>query len=177
MLELGCGNGRDALFFLANGIQVTGIDASDVAINKLNSLGLVDAKFFCGNFVDSEEIYSRKYDVCYSRFSLHAVNEIQEDLLLKNIFHTLNDEGKFFVEVRGIHDELFGRGEQVGRNCFLYNGHFRRFVDKAELEKKLLRENFKLEYSEESTDFAPLGNNRPPVIRIFAKKNKMRKFT
>ena len=35
LLDLGCGNGRDSLFFAKNGIHVVGIDASDVAIDML----------------------------------------------------------------------------------------------------------------------------------------------
>ena len=32
LLDLGCGNGRDSLFFLHKGMNVTGIDASDFSI-------------------------------------------------------------------------------------------------------------------------------------------------
>ena len=39
LLELGCGNGRDSLYFVSKGINVTAIDASDVAINALATKG------------------------------------------------------------------------------------------------------------------------------------------
>lgn len=35
ILDLGCGNGRDSLFFISCGFHVTGIDASRVAIHQL----------------------------------------------------------------------------------------------------------------------------------------------
>ena len=36
ILELGCGNGRDSLFFLSKGHKIIAIDESDVAIKMLN---------------------------------------------------------------------------------------------------------------------------------------------
>ena len=38
ILELGCGQGRDALFFASNGLDVVTIDSSQVAINVLSKI-------------------------------------------------------------------------------------------------------------------------------------------
>ena len=169
LLEIGCGNGRDSLYFASKGINVTAIDASDFVIDELNLSNKSDnARFICGDFVESEIIYSQKYDYCYSRFSLHAVSAAQEDKLLDNIKSSLRSHGKFFVEVRSIHDDLYGKGVEVGKNCFVNNGHFRRFIDKDELESILTLKGYTVEYSEESRDFAPFNNENPPVIRIIA---------
>ena len=167
LLEIGCGNGRDSIYFASKGITVTAIDASDFIINELNQQNNVkNIKFLCGNFVDSEIIYSQTYDYCYSRFSLHAVSAKQEETLLDNIQKSLKIGGKLFIEVRSIHDELYGKGVEVGRNCFVNNGHFRRFIDKSELEKILNCKGYKVEYSDESREFAPFGDEKPPVIRV-----------
>lgn len=166
LLELGCGNGRDCLFFHSKGIKITAIDAAEVAINELKNLKIANANFVCGNFVDSKIIYSQRYDFCYARFSLHAITESQENILLRNVAQVL--AGKFFIEVRSVNDELCGKGEQVGKNSFIYNGHFRRFIDRGELEENLLAKKFKIVYSEESREFAPFENEKPSVIRIIA---------
>lgn len=175
LLELGCGNGRDSLFFAAQGLKVTAIDASDYAIAELVQRGVDNAEFICGDFVEAPSIYSRQYDFCYSRFSLHAITAAQEDLLLRNVKNSLDGGGKFFIEVRSVNDPLFGKGTPVTavgggylKNCFIYDGHFRRFIDKAELEENLLTKGFKIEYSEENTGFAPFGTQDPPVIRVVA---------
>ena len=48
LIELGCGNGRDSLFFAKNGINVTGIDASETAIDELrNTVELDNCIFIC----------------------------------------------------------------------------------------------------------------------------------
>ena len=38
ILELGCGQGRDAIFFAFNGIDVVAIDSSHVAIDALSKI-------------------------------------------------------------------------------------------------------------------------------------------
>ena len=176
LLELGCGNGRDSLYFAEQGLKVTAVDASDYAINELAQRNIPNAEFICEDFVQSSLIYSRQYDFCYSRFSLHAINAAQEDLLLFNVKNSLKSGGKFFIEVRSVNDPLFGKGTPVTdvcgggmlKNCFIYDKHFRRFIDKKELEETLLAKGYKIEYSEEQTGFAPFGAEDPPVIRVVA---------
>ncbi len=170
ILEIGCGNGRDSIYFSSHGFSVTAVDASQEAINELSET-FADAdnlRFIADDFVSSKEIYAGKYDNCYCRFALHAINEEQEDQLLKNVFSALNPGGRFFIEVRGIHDEIYGLGEKVGEHEYVYEGHYRRFIVREDLEKKLLSNGFRIEYSAEETGFAPYGDRDPLVIRIIA---------
>lgn len=171
ILELGCGNGRDSIYFQKKGMNVTAIDASDSAIRMLqeqNSNGNIC--FICDDFVCSPAIFAGQYNYCYSRFSLHAINEEQENEVISNVYKVLKDGGKFFLEVRSVHDEIYGKGKEVGRNSYIYDGHFRRFVEKEELEKKLLSQGFLIEYSEESRGFAPYKDDDPLVIRMIVVK-------
>lgn len=173
LLDLGCGNGRDSLLFEKNGLQVTAIDASDFIIEDLRKkYSNRNINFICDDFVCSSVLYEQEYDYCYSRFSLHAINEIQELELLGNLYKCLKKGGYFFIEVRSIRDEIYGKGKQVGRNAYIYEGHYRRFIDKEELEEKLFSVGFNIEYSSEKRNFAPLGENNPYIIRIVAKKER-----
>lgn len=52
------------------------------------------------------EICKRNWNLD-SRFSLHAINEKQENELLINVYKVLKRGG---VEVRSIHDNLYGKG-------------------------------------------------------------------
>lgn len=171
ILDLGCGNGRDSLYFHQLGLNVTGIDASDAVIGMLQEKYQEgNLCFICDDFVCSSMIYAGQFDYCYSRFSLHAITNEQEDELFKNVYGVLKEGGKFFIEARSIHDEIYGMGEKVGDDAYIYEGHFRRFLRYEELEKKLLAVGFEIEYSRESSGFAPFGNMDPPVIRIIVKK-------
>ena len=49
----------------------------------------------------------------------------------------------------------------MAHNSFIYDGHFRRFVVKEELEKKLIEVGFRISYAEEKRDFAPFKDSNP----------------
>lgn len=172
LVDLGCGNGRDSLFFAHRGVKVIGIDGSEVAIRKLIREENKKIEFICDDFVNSESIYSRKHDYFYSRFSIHAIKEEQQHILLKNIYNSLNEDGKVFIEVRGIYDTLYGKGIEVERNAFIYNNHYRRFVVRQELVNELIDIGFEIVYEEENKGFAPFEGEDPILIRIIASKNK-----
>lgn len=74
------------------------------------------------------------------------------------------------MEVRSVNDDLYGKGEKAGNNAYVYNGHFRRFLKREELERKISNVGFKIEYSEEQRGFAPFGESDPPIIRMIVEK-------
>lgn len=170
MVELGCGNGRDAAFFAGQGLRVTALDMSQEAIAQLQSRNLDSAEFLCGDFVNSDVHQPDSYDYAYSRFTIHSINRNQEQVLLGNLFRGLRPKGKLFIEVRGVNDPLFGKGRQVERNAYFYDNHYRRFIVLDELAASLEQRGFLVEYAQERTGFAPYGNDDPPVIRIVAAK-------
>ena len=170
MVELGCGNGRDAVFFAGRELQVTALDMSREAITQLRSRNIANAEFLCGDFVNSNVHQPDSYDYAYSRFTIHAINRNQEQVLLNNLFRGLRPNGKLFIEVRGVNDPLFGKGRQVERNAYFYDNHYRRFIVLDELVESLEQRGFRVDYAQERTGFAPYGNDDPPVIRIVAAK-------
>lgn len=168
LVDLGCGNGRDALFFADIGLDVVAIDLSDAAIRMLQTLKRENPHFICGDFINNSVHQPKNYDYAYSRFTIHAINSKQEHLLLSSMYRALKPGGKFFIEVRGIHDPLYGKGEQRERNAFFYNNHYRRFIVMDELVATLKGIGFDVEYAQECTGFAPYGDEDPPIIRIVA---------
>lgn len=170
LVELGCGNGRDALFFAAQGLEVLALDMSPVAIEGLQRLHVPHAEFQCGDFVNSDIHQPSSHDYVYSRFTLHAINFNQEQVLLQRVFSGLKPGGKLFIEVRSNHDPLYGKGRQVERNAYFYDNHYRRFLVLEELVGSLEKYGFQVEYAQEGQGFAPYGNDDPPVIRVVAAK-------
>lgn len=170
MVELGCGNGRDAVFFADQGLHITALDMSREAISQLQDKGLANAVFLCDDFVNSDIHCPDSYDYAYSRFTIHAINRNQEQVLLNNLFCSLRPKGKLFIEVRSVNDPLFGKGKQIERNAFFYDNHYRRFIVLDELVQSLEQRGFLVEYARECIGFAPYGNDDPPVIRIVAVK-------
>lgn len=171
MVELGCGNGRDAVYFAGLGVRVRAIDLSAAAIEMLRGQKVENAEFLCGDFINTDAHTPECYDYVYSRFTIHSINHNQEQLLIQTMYRALKPGGKFFIEVRGIHDPLFGKGEALERNAFFYDNHYRRFIVLGELMESLVKHGFLVEYAEERTGFAPYGNDDPPVIRLVAVKS------
>ncbi len=171
IVELGCGNGRDSIYFYNQKLDVTAIDASWTAINSFEMYRDHDhMNCVCADFVSWMERCKETFNHCYSRFTLHAINEAQEDILLHKVHDALKKKGFFYIEARSTEDELYGLGQCVGRNAFRYNGHFRRFIDMDELKDKLLKMGFEIVYSAKERGFAPLGNSNPPMIRMISMK-------
>lgn len=168
IVDLGCGNGRDALFFASKGAYVTGIDASAIVISALQRYSSSSVSFIAGNFIDDERIYKGNADYFYSRFTMHAISERDENRLLKNIRKNLKKDAFLFIEVRSIHDEKFGKGTEIAKNTFLLDNHHRRFICMENFLVKLIRLGFSIRYAEESRDFAPFDGENPPVIRVIA---------
>lgn len=169
VLDLGCGNGRDSLFFAKNGLKVTGIDASDITIKKLRDrYSESNAIFICDDFVKCKAVFRVMYDSIYSRFTLHAISEKQETELLDNIKSSLKANGRFYIEARSVHDDLYGLGKQVEKNAFVYNNHYRRFIDIAELLNKMKNMGYRIISSRESKGFSATKTQDPVLIRVIA---------
>ncbi|MBQ3654651.1 MAG: class I SAM-dependent methyltransferase [Synergistaceae bacterium] len=170
ILDIGCGNGRDSIYFLNRGLRVTGIDASDVAIASLKRITSGDsmAEFICGDFVNDSTVYSRKYDYAYSRFTLHAITPSQQDELLHSLTRILRPGGRFFIESRTLRDDLYGKGENVGSNAFIYDGHYRRFIDPKELAASMTRIGYKIISIREEKGFSKFGDFDSVLLRLIA---------
>lgn len=170
IVDLGCGNGRDSIFFMKNGMNVYAVDASDVATSYIsktykNSIHVENSDFV--NFLGKNEA---QFDYIYSRFTIHAILEEEQNDCIRNAYHSLKEHGNFFIEVRCTKDELFGKGMLVGKNTYFYNGHNRRFVEKDELISELETCGFRIKYAEEKAGFAPFGEMDPVVLRVIAEK-------
>lgn len=171
LVELGCGNGRDSLYFHNMGLKVIAIDISDIAIMKLNEQYKEDGIEFCaGDFVKDTNLYDCNPDYFYSRFTIHAITESQQNELIRNVYDKLKVGGKFFIEVRSILDDIYGLGEEIARNTYVYEGHSRRFIERMELEQELTKQGFSIIYSEENRNYAPFKDKNPIVLQIIAQK-------
>ena len=173
ILDLGCGNGRDSLYFVSRGMSVTGIDSAEVAIRELQH-GAGDtprgARFVCGDFVKLEGLDDASFDCCYSRFTVHAITAAQEADLLLNVRRVLRTGGRFCIEVRSVHDGIYGLGTAQETDAFVYEGHYRRFIRFRDFIDRLSDAGFDIVYAEESDRFAPYGDSRPVCMRVTAVK-------
>lgn len=171
LVELGCGNGRDSLFFANNNLEVLGIDQSHSAISKLQSnYSKKNVQFIAEDFLQSKFMNYSNIDYVYSRFTLHSITEKEEDILLKSVFNSLKVGGKIFIEARSVKDNIFGLGDKVSRNAYVYNDHYRRFLVMEELAEKLEGIGFKIIQMVEGSNYAIYKDENPVVLRLIGEK-------
>lgn len=171
LIELGCGNGRDAIFLSNNKINVTAIDQSESSINNLKSNASSDyINFVADDFIETKLLETESFDYVYSRFTLHSISEEQENKLINRVYKALKKDGLLLIEVRSVKDEIFGLGEKIARNTYIYNNHCRRFVVLEELVEKLKTIGFEIDFVDEDNNYAIYKELNPIVIRIIARK-------
>ena len=170
IIELGCGGGRDSVYFGKLGLKVIGVDQSNSAVTNLNNnYSNENISFIEDDFTCFETIFDDKFDYVYSRFTLHAVKEENEDKVLKWVYNNLRKGGIFFLEVRSTKDELYGKGIKVGKNTYKYNNHNRRFIDFETIKEKT-KNYSKLIESKLENGLAIHGDADPIIIRIIVQK-------
>lgn len=170
LIEIGCGNGRDAAFFASLGHEVTAIDASDAAIALCNSrLADTGIRFLAGTLPAVQHRLGRPADVVYSRFVIHAMPEDEERAMLSAAAVCLKKGGRLFVECRSINDPMASRGEIISPTERIH-GHYRRFIVLDQFRERLRAAGFHVTSEIESDGLAILGAENPVVIRVTAEK-------
>ena len=170
LLDIGCGNGRDSRYFSENGVNVVGLDKSYDAIEICNqNINAKNLKYICCEASEVEKYIGGKYDFIYSRFSLHAMTEIEETNMLRSAFNLLESNGSFFIECISINDTKSRKGEVLSPTE-RFDGHYCRFIDLEVLKEKLENIGLTIIESMESRGLAISNDEDPITIRIFAKK-------
>ncbi len=168
LMEIGAGLGHDCALFMSRGdIFPLAIEQSKSAILLLKQQKI--PFWFPGDVLDLPQELFDDYETVYSRFSLHCFTDEEQEEIINRAAKWLKVGGLFCIECRSVKDELYGKGEQVGRNAFI-NGHYRNFVVKEELEQELKRNGFEIVESVESNGLAKYKNEDPIVIRVIARK-------
>ena len=170
ILEIGCGNGRDAKFFSSKGHHVTGLDRSIEAIELCKNLYSSEPiEFFFGTITDIAKTNKKKYDLIYSRFVIHAMSLNEELEMLTMSYRLLNEDGQFFIECRSTNDPLSQKGEILSQTERIL-GHYRRFIILDEFIRRLVQVGFEVVEAIENIGLAKFGEEDPMVIRVRAIK-------
>jgi tellurite methyltransferase len=156
LIELGCGNGRDALYFASEGLKVYAVDQCREVIESLvyRTSDIENITFQCADFSRLEDA---AYGVVYSRFTLHSISAYQQKQVLTWAFRNLVLGGYLCIEARGQKNELYGKGEPVEeeKDAYIWDNHYRRFLHFEELCQNLVDLGFIILESAEKQGFAP----------------------
>ncbi len=170
LLELGCGNARDSIFFASQGIDVQAIDRSTTAIENNNAHGIPNIKFINADFTEIDEnLLENKIQNVYSRFTLHSVKKEGYIRTLNWCQNNIPTGGKFCIEARTINCPLYGQGTPCPDNGYI-NTHYRRFLTMKTTMEDLTKRGFNLLYAVEDYVDAWYNDDHAVVLRIVAEK-------
>lgn len=99
VLDLGCGQGRDALLFARHGFNVTGVDISPTGIGQMMSRAKSEQLPVTGIVSDIRRFESdRVYDVVLLDRTLHMLSEPEERIrVLEHCAQMLSDSGHILI--------------------------------------------------------------------------------
>ena len=170
IIDIGCGTGRDTIFFSRQNHPTIGIDSSSEAINRCiattRSLNLKSV-FINANIHDEKlTTIIRRLDIyresealfVYARFFLHAITDTDEE----SFFTFVKEIGKnratrFAVEFRTQKDSTMPKATKI---------HYRRFINPIDFVTRAILQGFNVEYYIEGFGFAKYKLDDAHIARI-----------
>lgn len=170
IVDVGCGNGRDTVFFAQLGFGTIGIDGSESAIAHCQTLIEGSDRpagrntFLRRNVLDlrddeplREQIRPAR-KIIYSRFFLHAIDAYEEQAFFDFAFSSIREGDAVAVEFRSSLDK--DRAKVTAT-------HYRRFIDVQELVQHVTdRYGARLDYLTEGTGLAKYKCDDAHVCRL-----------
>lgn len=136
VLELGAGQGRDTLFFAAQGFSVSAVDYSQTGLAavqaKVEAAGLGSAvQTFCADVRCPLPFADGSMDACFSHM-LFCMALSREELaaLSREIRRVLKPGGICVYTVRHTGDAHYGAGMPIGENMYGNGGFIVHFFDR-----------------------------------------------
>jgi SAM-dependent methyltransferase len=173
ILDIGCGNGRDSLFFSSQGHHVVGGDGSktglSVASENAEAHGL-GATFLHVNIYEPGsynkfiEHHRECFDAIYARFFIHAIDISGEISFWRIAKSCLNRAGKIYIEARTVNDPFRVTGKKISETESI-SGHYRRFIEPGLLVKNAEEAGFSLVYMVVGQGMAKFREEDPEVVR------------
>ena len=173
IIDIGCGNGRDSLFFANLGHRVLGLDVAGSAIEEDESLaksGQVHGVTFQEADVAAPDALAAVIRsmpdtaslVIYARFFFHAITEEEETAILNALSEQLPIGACCYFEFRTRMDEKTHKH---------FGGHYRRFIDLDAFVKKIVAKGtMDCIYTVEGQGMAKFNEEDPFVGRVHLRR-------
>ena len=147
LLEIGCGQGRDSLFFATFMDSVTSFDISEKAIKYVekikNEKNLLNLELFVHDIRKPLDFPKRKFKMIYSNLALQFFNELQLENIFENIFNIMEKDSYFLFSTKKPGDKYHNFGKKLTNHSFEHKNITRFFFDKEKLEN-ILQKKFSI---------------------------------
>lgn len=169
IIDIGCGNGRDAVFFAKKKHDVIGVDISTKAIKTNKTVKINKLKFL--KFDIEKNKMKSQFDVVYCRFFLHTISSRGEGKLLKLIKSITKKNSLVCLEFRNWQDKIFYIKKRIHNVIVEYEkGHYRRIINPKQFIKTFLREiKSKIIFYKSSRNLSIVKKDNPHLSRLIFK--------
>lgn len=174
ILDLGCGTGRDAIYFSSQGRHVVGVDAAEAAVAhcaRIAEANGLSARFLTST-IDAPDLLDRarrEFDgaplggmTVYARFFVHAINDEEEMALLRLAAGICQQGDLLAAEFRTIRD---------AQQAKVTAEHYRRFVNPLTFMANATSVGFATEYFVEGFGYAKYKDDDAHVARCLMRRN------
>ena len=165
----GIGYGRNARVFVDNGINVTGIEISETAIDLARQNGL-SMDIFHGSVTDMP-FDNKLYDGIFCYALIHLLNERERGKFIQDCYNQLKQDGYMIFTTISKKAPMFGNGKQLGKDYFEILEGMKMFFYDSDSIKQEFGQFGLIEFSEIDE---PHKNkeNKPPLKFILVKCKK-----
>jgi ubiquinone/menaquinone biosynthesis C-methylase UbiE len=140
MLELGCGEGNDSIFFAEKGHVITSTDFSDVVIEQnKKQLQHANLRFEVQDTSKKFNYSDGQFDAIYARLSLHYFPNETTIAIFDEMRRVLKPSGNLYFMCKSVDDLIYGQGIELEKDMYELNGHVRHFFSE-DYAKQLLTE-------------------------------------
>jgi SAM-dependent methyltransferase len=140
VLELGCGQGKQAIELARSGYSVSAFDRSPVAIaaaRRNAEKADVKVDFLEHDLTRALPYQSQVFSGAFSHLSLHYFDDLKTREIFSELTRVLRPGGLVFFTARSVRDPFYGQGDWLGRDLYCHEGHVRRFFDQEYILKEL----------------------------------------
>ena len=141
LLELGCGQGRDTLFFARNGLRVTALDYAETAVESLQKKAAADG-LASSILIQAQDVRqplpfpTASFDACYCHMLLcmeFSTDEIAS--ILGEIHRVLRPGGIALYSVRSNFDKHYRKGTHLREEIYENSGFAVHFYTEEKIRK------------------------------------------
>lgn len=132
LLDVGCGNGTDSVFFASHGFAVTATDFSESGIDILVKSAKEQGLQITALLHDTAKKFplaDNSFDVIYAHLALHYFDDLTTRAVFSEMERLLKPGGLLFVKCKSTDDALYGEGEEVGPDMYR-SDHVRHFFSR-----------------------------------------------
>ena len=158
ILEIGCGQGRDCIFFAEKGYSVETFDISENAIRFVNktkeSFNLKNLNAIVHDVTEPFSYPNIFFDFIYSNLALQFFNIDRLEKIFNNIYTVMKEESTILFSTKKKGDKYYDFGTKISEDAYEYKGITRYFYDKSILEH-MFEQQFEILYFDDDRHTNP----------------------